>query len=104
MNFRNTPIDKRRLKAEDRGFDTSNRQKAVATTRARRGQLKYQENRPMNTTGARPGSGGFTGGRGIQQQRMRDIGTAKRRSQELKSDIGIDPVFKPSSRPEDPLT
>jgi len=104
MNLKNTPIDKRRLKAEDRGFDTSNRQKAVATTRARRGMLKYQENRPTNTTTARPGSGGFTQGIGIQQQRMRDIGTARRRSESLKSDIDIDPVFKPSSRPEDPLT
>ena len=74
MNLRNAPVDKRRLKAEDRGFDTSSRQKALAQAKARRGQIKYAQNKPMRTTTQRAGTGGFTGGIGIQQQRMRDIG------------------------------
>ena len=86
MNLRNKPIDKRRLKAEDRGFDTSNRQKALASAKARRGQMKYQQNKPIRTTTQRAGTGGFTGGIGIQQQRMRDIGTAQRRAKSLRPD------------------
>ncbi len=86
MNLRNKPVDKRRLKAEDRGFDTSSRQKALASAKARRGQIKYGQNRQMKTTTQRAGTGGFTGGLGIQQQRMRDIGTAQRRAKSLRPD------------------
>ena len=86
MNLRNRPVDKRRLKAEDRGFNTNNRKTAAARVRARRGQLKYQENKPMRTTTQRAGTGGFTHGIGIQQQRMRDIGTAQRRAKALRPD------------------
>ena len=99
MNLRNAPIDKRRLKAEDRGFDTSSRQKALAQAKARRGQIKYQQNKPMRTTTQRAGTGGFTQGIGIQQQRMRDIGTAQRRAKELRPDSVPQIPFK---RPEDP--
>ena len=95
MNLRNAPIDKRRLKAEDRGFDTSSRQKALASAKARRGQIKYGQNKQMKTTTQRAGTGGFTGGIGIQQQRMRDIGTAQRRAKALRPDsvrLPEDPV------------
>ena len=95
MNLRNKPVDKRRLKAEDRNFNTSNRQKAASRVKTRRGQMKYQQNRPKNTTTQRAGTGGFTHGIGIQQQRMRDIGTAQRRAKSLRPDsvrLPEDPV------------
>ncbi len=99
MNLRNKPVDKRRLKAEDRGFNTSSRQTAAARVKARRGQMKYQENRPKNTTTRRAGTGGFTHGIGIQQQRMRDIGTAQRRAKSLRPDDAELPNVR---YPEDP--
>jgi hypothetical protein len=75
MNLRNTPVDKRRLKAEDRNFDTSRRERALKSAKQRRGSLAYKENRQRRTTDRTPGSGGFgLKGRQIQQQRLRDKG------------------------------
>jgi hypothetical protein len=88
MNLRNTPIDKRRLKAEDRQFNTSSRETALKRAKQRRGRLAYENKMQMRTTEQAPGSGGFTQGIAIQQQRLRDRGENVRRSK--------------SFRPEDP--
>ncbi len=88
MNLRNAPVDKRRLKKEDRNFDTSKRETALKKARQRRGNIAYQRKRPQRTTEQAPGSGGFTQGRSIQQARLRDKGAKARRSK--------------SFRPEDP--
>ena len=52
---------------------------ARALTRARqyRGRQAYMNNTPPNTQGRTPGTGGFTGGLAIQQQRLRDIGVSR---------------------------
>ena len=42
------------------------------------------ENMPKNTTDRRPGTGGFTQGIGIQQQRMRNKGAEVRRAKSLR--------------------
>tara|TARA_Y100000817_G_C16818874_1_gene527937 strand:- start:265 stop:564 length:300 start_codon:yes stop_codon:yes gene_type:complete len=81
MNLRNTPIDKRRLKKEDRSFNTGSRQQALAKTRARRGNISRTRNTQQFSTEKRPGTGGFTGGIGIQQQRLRDVGNERRRAE-----------------------
>ena len=88
MNLRNTPVDKRRLKASDRNFDTSRRETALKRAKQRRGALAYSEKQQMRTTERAPGSGGFTQGRSAQQARLRDEGQKARRSK--------------SFRPEDP--
>ena len=87
MNLRNAPVDKRRLKAEDRNFDTSRRESAVKKAKQRRGSLAYEENRQKRTTDRTPGSGGF-GLRGIQlqQKRLRDEGDKVRRGKELRAE------------------
>ena len=95
MNLRNRPLDKRRLKAEDRVFDTSRREVALKRAKQRRGGLAYQRNRTMKTTKRAPGSGGFTQGIGIQQARLRDEGQQARRSKGLRPE-------KFASTPEDP--
>ena len=92
MNLRNTPVDKRRLKAEDRNFDTSKRQIALKRAKQRRGSAAYARNKPMRTTTAKPGSGGFTQGIAIQQQRLRDIGDKIRRTKSLRKETPEDPA------------
>lgn len=88
MNLRNRPVDKRRLKKEDRGFNTGRAESALAKARQRRGSIAYQRNKPMRTTEQKPGTGGFTQGLSIQQARLRKVGDNRRRSE--------------SFRPEDP--
>ena len=97
MNLRNTPVDKRRLKAEDRGFDTSKRQVALKRAKQRRGSAAYARNRQIKTTTQKPGTGGFTQGISIQQARLRDKGMEAKRSKGLRPE-------KFASSPEDPLT
>ena len=70
MNLRNAPVDKRRLKASDRNFDTSRRETALKRAKQRRGALAYAENQEMRTTAQAPGSGGFT-----QEVRASDLKT-----------------------------
>ena len=96
MNLRNAPIDKRRLKAEDREFNTSRRQAAVKRAKQRRGSAAYARNRQMKTTTQRPGTGGFTQGISIQQARLREKGLDVKRSKGLRPE-------KFSSVPEDPV-
>lgn len=86
-NLRNNPIDRRRLSASDRqSYKPQQRAKAVARAKAYRGQLAMQNNQEQFRTEQKPGTGGFTQGLGIQQQRLRDIGTQNRRSAQLRSE------------------
>lgn len=87
MNLRNAPLDRRRLSAADReSYQPQQRMQAVARAKAYRGQLAMQNNRDQFRTEQKPGTGGFTQGIGIQQQRLRDIGTQNRRSAKLRSE------------------
>ena len=99
MNLRNTPIDKRRLKAEDRSFNTGRRQQALSKTRARRDNIASSRNRQQFSTEQRPGTGGFTQGIAIQQGRLRKIGDDRRRAEGFRPEGGSklrqveDPLF-----------
>ena len=96
MNLRNTPVDKRRLKAEDRNFNTNRRERALKSAKQRRGGLAYKENRQRRTTDRTPGSGGFgLEGRQIQQQRLRDKGQEARRAEGLRPEKFTSPVEDP---------
>ena len=86
-NLRNGPIDRRRLSASDREvYQPDQRAKAVARAKAYRGKLAMQNNRDQFRTEQKPGTGGFTGGPAVQQQRLRDIGEQNRRSAQLRSE------------------
>ena len=91
MNLRSSKTDKRYLsdqdKADLRGA-TARQNREERRVKAKRGALAYQRNKPMRTTERAPGTGGFSAGIGIQQQRLRELGDEKRRSE--------------SFRPEDP--
>lgn len=89
VNITNQPIDRRRLSVEDRSAYTQSgghaaAKKAVARTKAYRGQQKYESNRPERTSERKPGSGGFMGGVAIQQARMRQLGEENRRAESLR--------------------
>ena len=93
VNLRNNPVDKRRLKAEDRSqWKSSDRQRAVSKVKQWRGQQAWEENRPMKTQNRRDGTGGFSDGIGIQQQRLRDKGAKLQRSKSLRQEG----TYKPS--------
>ena len=96
MNLRNNKVDKRRLKAEDRNFDTSRRERALSMAKRRRGSLAQARNSMQRTTERTPGSGGF-GLRGIaiQQQRLREQGQQARHSKGLRPEKFTSPVEDP---------
>jgi len=90
FNLRNTTVDRRRLSAEDRAsYRPQQRQMALARAQQRRGQLAWNEHREQRTREARPGSGGFTGGIGIQQQRLREEGAKLARAEQLRNEGSI---------------
>ena len=90
VNLTNPPIDRRRLSDEDKAlYDRSgmhaSAQKALARTRAYRGQQKYERNRPPNTQTRTPRNE-FFGDIAIQQQRMRELGMDNRRAESFVPD------------------
>ena len=84
VNLRTKPIDRRRLSAQDKSDYNMVRSKKIAGARARRGQMAKRENNPIAHTTQKPGTGGFTQGLSIQQQRNREKGAEVRRSKALR--------------------
>ena len=89
-NLRNKPIDRRYLNEKDRddynmSGEYGNRASALARVRGYKGQMAYEANRPMNTQGRTPGTGGFSAGIGIQQQRLKEVGASRRSEFSVKS-------------------
>ena len=89
-NLRNKPVDRRYLSDQDKNDynqsgEYGRRATALARARGRKGQMAYQANRPMNTQGRTPGTGGFSAGIGIQQQRLGEFGRSKKSDFSLKS-------------------
>ena len=81
VNLRNKPVDRRRLSAVDRkSYKPDMRVKAVKRANAYRGQMAMQNKNEEFRTEKKPGTGGFTGGRAVQQQRLRDVGDKKQKS------------------------
>jgi len=87
FNLRNGTIDKRRLSAADKqSYRPQRRQQAVARARAYRGQMAWDAHRERPTVDRAPGTGGFTQGISIQQQRLRDEGAKLKRSKQLRNE------------------
>ena len=89
-NLRNKPIDRRRLSAEDRAqYDPSKRMKAVSRARQRKGNLAWDNKVNVGRQEQNPGTGGFTSGIELQQQRNREEGAKVRRSKALRPEKPI---------------
>jgi len=88
-NLRNKPVDRRYLSDQDKNDynqsgEYGRRAQALARARGRKGQMAYEANRPMNTQGRTPGTGGFSSGIGIQQQRLKEVGASRRSEYQVK--------------------
>ena len=91
-NLRNKPVDKRRLNAQDREqYKRSDgpRQQAVARVRARKGQLAWDKNVQRGRQEHKPGTGGLTFGKELQQERMREEGAKVQRAKQLRPEKPI---------------
>lgn len=87
QEFRNNPIDKRRLSEPSRSqYSSANTQEAMSRVKSYRRFNNYEANRPRNTSGQKPGTGGFSLGRFAQGERQR-METAVQKRQDY--------VFKP---------
>ena len=89
-NLRNKPVDKRRLSAENKeSYRPSSRATALAKARQRRGQMSWDNKVTRGTQEQKPGTGGFTSGLALQQQRNREEGAKVRRSEALRPEKPI---------------
>jgi len=87
FNLRNTTVDKRRLsKADKEAYRPRTRMAQMKKTSQLRGNMAWENNKPIRTQSRREGTGGFTGGLAIQQERMRRIGADLERSRQLKAE------------------
>ena len=94
--LRNKPIDRRYLRDSEReAYDASGdhgaRSQALARTKSYKGQMAYQQNRPMRTVTTTPGTGGMNKGIGIQRQRKVDAAANNKRTEGLRPDMGKKP-------------
>ena len=86
-NLRNKPVDKRRLKAEDKeSYRPNNRASALAKARQRKGQMAWDAKVTRGTQEQTPGTGGFTKGLAAQQDRNRAKGAEIKRSKALRAE------------------
>ena len=90
-NFRNKPIDRRRLNMRDRsdlsrGGEYLQQSNAFKRAKALNAQNKMIANRDQRTTTQRPGTGGFTGGLWQQQERLAQRGKENQRQESLRSE------------------
>ena len=98
-NLRNKPVDRRYLNDKDKAdYNQSGmygrRASALSRARGRKGQMAYEANRPMNTQVRTPGTGGFSAGIGIQQQRLKEVGASRRSEFSVKPPSTKGDLFK----------
>ena len=88
VNLRNKPIDRRRLSMQDRAtYRPGARMQAASRASQRIGQQAQRRNAPPKTVEQKPGTGGFTQGIAIQQQRLREEGAKVKRSKALRPEV-----------------
>lgn len=90
--LRNKPLDRRYLRDDEREtYDASGdynaRASALKRTKAYKGQMAYEQNRPKRTVSRTPGTGGMNSGIGIQRQRKVNQAMANERSANLRPDM-----------------
>ena len=101
-NLRNKPVDRRYLSDQDKrdynqSGEYSSHASALSRARQRRGQMAYQSNRPMNTQGRTPGTGGMGGGIQVQQQRLGKYGESKRSDFKVKPPSNKGDIYGPKN-------
>ena len=88
--LRKQPIDRRRLSTEDRQqYKPGNRLSAIAKAKSFKSNWSANQQRKPFATEQKPGSGGFTKGIALQQQRLRDKGAADRRAKSFRPENAI---------------
>jgi hypothetical protein len=88
--LRTQPIDRRRLSSEDRqNYKPGNRLGAIAKAKAFKRSWATEKQRKPFATEQKPGTGGFTQGISIQQQRLREKGQEKRRAESLRPENAV---------------
>lgn len=84
-DLRVKPIDRRRLKTEDRAsYNPSNRLRALRQAKAFKSGWAYDKQRRPFTSERSAGTGGFTGGLFTQQDRNRLKGFEKERAESFR--------------------
>lgn len=75
----------RRMDAQSRRtYRMQQRSTAFKRAKLRRGVIKQQQNTDKFRTERKPGTGGFSDGLGIQQQRMREKGQEIQRAEDMR--------------------
>ena len=84
-SIRTKPLDRRRLSMQDRNtYRPQNRLGAIARAKAFKSYLSSDLQRKPFATEQKPGTGGFTQGIAMQQQRLRDAGSEQRRAESFR--------------------
>ena len=99
-NLRNKPVDRRYLSDKDKSDynqsgEYGRRATALSRARGRRGQMAYERNRPMNTQGRTPGTGGNFKGIDVQQARLGEYGRNQTSEFQIKPPSNKGDMFKP---------
>ena len=94
--LRNKPLDRRYLRDDEReAYDASGdynaRASALKRTKAYKGQMAYEQNRPIRTVTRTPGTGGMNSGIGIQRQRKVNQAMTNERTATLRPEMDATP-------------
>lgn len=100
-SLRTKPIDRRRLSRQDRAtYQPQNRLGAIARAKAFKSDLSSDLQRKPFATEQKPGTGGFTQGLKMQQQRLKDAGDEKQRAEAFRPEniVSAD-IYKVLAKP-----
>ena len=97
--LRNKPVDRRYLSDQDKSdYNNSGeygqRASALSRARRRRGSMAYQQNRPVNTQGRTPGTGGMNKGISVQSKRLGEYGASRKSEFQMKAPSNKGDLFK----------
>lgn len=88
--FRNQPIDRRRMTMEQREvYRPSSRANALSLAKSYQAYNSYYENKPPFTSTLTAGTGGFTPGIETQQQRFIDKAAEQRRAESFRPETEL---------------
>lgn len=91
QEFRNNPIDRRRLSEPSRSqYSPQSTQEALSRVKSYREYNNYQANRPRFATEQKPGSGGFVQGSYAQGNRQSVESAKEARAEAMRADDPTD--------------
>jgi len=90
FNFKNNPIDRRRMSMKDRNdYNPSQRLSALQRSKNYKAGLKFNRNADKFRTEQSPGTGGLTGGIWQQQLRTQNMSVEKERAESFRPEKSI---------------